>query len=74
MPTAAGDRREARGDPWGSAGEGPDSVALPASDQEWEDQLWPSLQTPLPSPDLEENSPHGTLSASLRITVGPINL
>lgn len=57
MPTAARDRREARGNPWGSAGEEPDLVALPASDQQWEDQLWPSLQTPLPSPDLEENSP-----------------
>lgn len=49
LPAAAG---RARG-PLGSAGEEPDPEALPASGQEWEDLNWPSLQTPLPSADLE---------------------
>lgn len=69
--TAASDRREGSG-PLGSAGEEPDPGALPASGQEWEDPHWPSLQTPLPSADLEKNYPHSTLSASLRIAVGPV--
>ena len=62
----------ARGNPWGSAEEEPDPVALTASHQEWEDPHWPSLQTPLPSADLEKNYPHDTLSASLRIADGPV--
>ena len=68
LPATAG---RARG-PLGSAGEEPDPGALPASGQEWDDPHWPSLQTPLPSADLEKNYPHSTLSASLRIAVGPV--
>lgn len=53
LPETAG----GSGEPLGLSGRGARPRSPAASDQQWEDRLWPSLQTPLPSPDLEENCP-----------------